>query len=221
MREHKAHGPVKWIIPAVLPEGGWEQFPELHEFELWDYPAMKRLEKDLLIDCLQWWYLEIECLSRPGIPQIGLELRQQRIRCHCRNSCSLISTTGDYPKEESLGRRRGRRCIKNNGGVAGKDGSKKIEGHSQPFDTYHSLAFHSLVFSVRSRTPSADQAMYWTCRLLEAMWVQSCTRRGHRTAGRLPGGGGFMSKCGSRPVIPTDARSGCLPWSVPDSAAEW
>ncbi len=127
MREHKAHGPVKWIIPAVLPEGGWEQFPELHEFELWEYPAMKRLEKSLLVDCLQWWYLEIECLSRPGIPQIGLELRQQRIRCHCRNSCSLISTTGDYPKEESLGRRRGRRCIEINGGVARKDRKSKMQ----------------------------------------------------------------------------------------------
>ncbi len=182
---------------------------------------MKRLEKSLLVECLQWWYLEIECLSRPGVPQIGLELRQQRIRCHCRNSWSLISTTEDYPKEESLGRRRGRRCIEINGGAAGKDGSKNIKCHSQPFDMYHSLSFHSLVFSVCSRTSSADQTVYSACRFLETMWIQRRTQSDRPPVGGIPAWRGFMPKCSSQPVIPTDARSGCLPWSVPDSAAEW
>lgn len=43
--EFKANGLVKSIIPVVLPEGGWEEFPELHHFERWDYPAIGRREE--------------------------------------------------------------------------------------------------------------------------------------------------------------------------------
>ncbi len=40
--EYDKRGLVKSIIPVVLPKGGWEQFPELHRFERWEYPPVKR-----------------------------------------------------------------------------------------------------------------------------------------------------------------------------------
>ncbi len=42
LSEYEAKGLVKSIIPAVLPQGGWEHFPELHCFERWDFPASNR-----------------------------------------------------------------------------------------------------------------------------------------------------------------------------------
>lgn len=45
LSEYEAGGLVKSVIPAVLPQGGWEHFPELHRFERWDYPASKRQEE--------------------------------------------------------------------------------------------------------------------------------------------------------------------------------
>ena len=36
--EYEARGLVKAIVPIVLPSGGWENFPELHRFERWQYP---------------------------------------------------------------------------------------------------------------------------------------------------------------------------------------
>lgn len=38
LSEYEAHGLVKYIIPVVLPSGGWEEFPSLHRFERWEYP---------------------------------------------------------------------------------------------------------------------------------------------------------------------------------------
>lgn len=40
--EYDAGSLVKSIIPVVLPQGGWENFPELHRFERWDFPAPDR-----------------------------------------------------------------------------------------------------------------------------------------------------------------------------------
>lgn len=45
LSEYRANGLVKSIIPAVLPQGGWEAFPELHRFERWDYPASRKKEE--------------------------------------------------------------------------------------------------------------------------------------------------------------------------------
>lgn len=45
IKEHDAHGLVKSIIPVVLPQGGWDQFPELHRFWRWDYPAAEKQEE--------------------------------------------------------------------------------------------------------------------------------------------------------------------------------
>lgn len=42
IKEFDAHGLVKSIIPVVLPQGGWDQFPELHHFQRWDYPEPTR-----------------------------------------------------------------------------------------------------------------------------------------------------------------------------------
>lgn len=38
LQEYEAHGLVKYIVPVVLPSGGWEEFPSLHRFEKWEYP---------------------------------------------------------------------------------------------------------------------------------------------------------------------------------------
>jgi len=50
VKEYRAHGLVNWIIPIVLPSGGWDHFPELHSFQRWDYPAPGRQQEgfDLL-----------------------------------------------------------------------------------------------------------------------------------------------------------------------------
>lgn len=42
VEEFDAHGLVKSIIPVVLPQGGWNQFRQLHRFQRWDYPESKR-----------------------------------------------------------------------------------------------------------------------------------------------------------------------------------
>lgn len=43
--EYDERGLVKSIIPIVHPQGGWAQFPELHRFERWEYPAAEGQEK--------------------------------------------------------------------------------------------------------------------------------------------------------------------------------
>ncbi len=45
LSEYAARGLVKSIIPAVLPGDGWDQFPELHFFERWDYPGTNSAAK--------------------------------------------------------------------------------------------------------------------------------------------------------------------------------
>ena len=40
LSEYRAGGLVKSIIPVVLPQGGWDNFSELHHFERWDFPAL-------------------------------------------------------------------------------------------------------------------------------------------------------------------------------------
>jgi hypothetical protein len=30
---------VPTIVPIVLPDGGWQKFPELTDFHKWDYPT--------------------------------------------------------------------------------------------------------------------------------------------------------------------------------------
>lgn len=45
LREYQARGLVKSIIPAILPQGGWKAFPELHRFERWDYPTSRQQEE--------------------------------------------------------------------------------------------------------------------------------------------------------------------------------
>jgi hypothetical protein len=42
LSEYEARGLVKSIIPVLLPQGGWENFRELHRFERWDFPASDR-----------------------------------------------------------------------------------------------------------------------------------------------------------------------------------
>jgi hypothetical protein len=39
LAECASGGLVRRIIPIVLPGGGWERFPALHQFQRWDYPA--------------------------------------------------------------------------------------------------------------------------------------------------------------------------------------
>jgi hypothetical protein len=36
--EFDSDGLVKSIVPILLPEGGWDDFPDLHRFEHWQYP---------------------------------------------------------------------------------------------------------------------------------------------------------------------------------------
>lgn len=45
--EYDKNGLVKAIIPIVLPQGGWEKFPELQRFEKWDYPQKENQEEML------------------------------------------------------------------------------------------------------------------------------------------------------------------------------
>jgi hypothetical protein len=39
LAEYTSGGLVTTILPILLPDGGWERFPELHGFQRWDYPA--------------------------------------------------------------------------------------------------------------------------------------------------------------------------------------
>lgn len=39
LNEHDSKGLVTTIVPIVLDSAGWEDFPELHPFTRWDYPA--------------------------------------------------------------------------------------------------------------------------------------------------------------------------------------
>jgi hypothetical protein len=39
LSEYNANGLVKSIVPVVLSEESWNEFPELHRFERWDYPV--------------------------------------------------------------------------------------------------------------------------------------------------------------------------------------
>lgn len=45
INEYAARGLVKSIIPVVLPQGGWDQFPELHRFQRCEYPAQERQQE--------------------------------------------------------------------------------------------------------------------------------------------------------------------------------
>ena len=45
LNEYGEQGLVKSIIPAVSPIGGWEEFPELHRFERWDFPETGQEDK--------------------------------------------------------------------------------------------------------------------------------------------------------------------------------
>jgi hypothetical protein len=45
LNEYKKQGLVKSIIPAVSSGGGWEEFPELHRFERWDFPVTAKEDK--------------------------------------------------------------------------------------------------------------------------------------------------------------------------------
>jgi len=45
LNEYEKQGLVKSIIPAVTPKGGWEEFPELHRFERWDFPETSQKEE--------------------------------------------------------------------------------------------------------------------------------------------------------------------------------
>lgn len=45
LNEYERKGLVKSIIPAVSPGGGWEEFPELHRFERWDFPETNQEDK--------------------------------------------------------------------------------------------------------------------------------------------------------------------------------
>ncbi len=45
LKERQSNGLVKTIIPAVLPEGGWDAFRDLHSFERWDYPVSEAKEE--------------------------------------------------------------------------------------------------------------------------------------------------------------------------------
>jgi hypothetical protein len=45
LNEYEKKGLVKSIIPAVSPSGGWEEFPELHRFERWDFPETSQEDK--------------------------------------------------------------------------------------------------------------------------------------------------------------------------------
>ena len=50
LNEYEKQGLVKSIIPAVSPGGGWEEFPELHRFERWDFPLAS--QEDIAFDRL-------------------------------------------------------------------------------------------------------------------------------------------------------------------------
>lgn len=41
LEEYNKHGLVKAIIPVVLSSDGWDQFPELHHLQRWDYPPLE------------------------------------------------------------------------------------------------------------------------------------------------------------------------------------
>jgi hypothetical protein len=45
LNEYEKKGLVKSIIPAVSPKGGWEEFPELHRFERWDFSETSQEDK--------------------------------------------------------------------------------------------------------------------------------------------------------------------------------
>lgn len=46
VNEYDARGLVKSVIPVVLPQGGWDRFPELHRFQRWEYPAQERQQEE-------------------------------------------------------------------------------------------------------------------------------------------------------------------------------
>jgi hypothetical protein len=46
LKEYAVHGLVRSIIPVVLSLGGWDRFPELHQFQRWDYPAPESQKKE-------------------------------------------------------------------------------------------------------------------------------------------------------------------------------
>jgi hypothetical protein len=45
LNEYERGSLVTSIVPVVLPTGGWEQFPELHRFQRWEYPARETWDK--------------------------------------------------------------------------------------------------------------------------------------------------------------------------------
>jgi TIR domain len=46
LAEYASGGLVTTILPILLPGGGWERFPELHQFHRWDYPAVESMRPE-------------------------------------------------------------------------------------------------------------------------------------------------------------------------------